>query len=318
VTTFIIRRVLQSVVVLLLVSLLIFLAIRLLPGDPIYLLVFENTLSGLGEEEIAQLRHEFGLDRPMPVQYLDWLVGVFRGDLGTSIFTRAPVAKEIFRRLPITFEIGMWSIVLSAVIGVPLGIVSAVRRGQWMDQLVVSLSNVGITIPVFWLGLILMLVFGLHLGWLPVMGYTPLSEDVGMHFRRLVMPVICSSIGSIAAVARQTRSSMLEVIHQDYVRTARAKGLTENVIILKHALSNGLIPVITTIGLSIRGIVGGSTVIETVFSIPGMGRLLVNAVQSQDYAFVQGIILIIAAVVVLANLLIELAYAWADPRIRFQ
>ncbi|HOR00716.1 MAG TPA: ABC transporter permease [Anaerolineae bacterium] len=317
-TTFIIRRVLQSVVVLLLVSLLIFLAIRLLPGDPIYLLVFENTLSGLGEEEIAQLRHEFGLDRPMPVQYLDWLVGVFRGDLGTSIFTRAPVAKEIFRRLPITFEIGMWSIVLSAVIGVPLGIVSAVRRGQWMDQLVVSLSNVGITIPVFWLGLILMLVFGLHLGWLPVMGYTPLSEDVGMHFRRLVMPVICSSIGSIAAVARQTRSSMLEVIHQDYVRTARAKGLTENVIILKHALSNGLIPVITTIGLSIRGIVGGSTVIETVFSIPGMGRLLVNAVQSQDYAFVQGIILIIAAVVVLANLLIELAYAWADPRIRFQ
>ena len=317
-TTFIARRLLQSIVILLLVSLFIFLAIRLLPGDPITTLVMENELTGLGEAELDALRHEYGLDKPILVQYVDWLWGILQGDLGRSVFTGLPVSEEIFRRIPITFEIGFWALVLSTVVGIPMGIISAVRRGTWIDQTVVALSNVGITIPVFWLGLLMMLLFSLRLGWLPVMGFTPISEDVVLHFKKLVMPVICSSLFGTAAVARQTRSSLLEVMHQDYVRTAWAKGLEERVIILKHGLKNGLIPVITTIGLGARGIIGGSTVIETVFAIPGMGRLAVSAVGNQDYAYVQGIIVIIAATVVGVNLLVDIAYGWADPRIRYR
>lgn len=316
-TTYIVRRLLQSIVVLLLVSIFVFLAMRLMPGDPIKLVIYESNLTGLTPQQIADIRHEYGLDKPLYLQYLDWLGGILQGNLGISIFTKTPVANEIFRRLPITFEIGLWSLVLSAIVGIPIGIISAVRRGTWIDQIVVTLSNIGITIPVFWLGLILMLVFGLYLKWLPVMGFTPISEDIGMHFKQLVMPILCSSVFSVAALARQTRSSMLEVMHQDYIRTAWAKGLNETVIIFKHALKNGLIPVITTLGLSARGIVGGSTVVETVFSIPGMGRLLVSAVGNLDYAYVQGIILIIATTVVSINVMIDIIYGWVDPRIRY-
>lgn len=316
-TTFIIRRLLQSVVVLVLVSLIVFLAVRLLPGDPILVLVSRSDASSFSEEQMAKLRHEFGLDRPLPVQYLDWLGGVLHGDLGMSIFSHTPVADEIFKRLPITFEIGLLGISLGALLGIPVGIISAVRRGQWIDQLVITLSNLGITVPIFWLGLILMLVFGLYLRWLPVMGYTSLWEDWQMHVRQLVMPVFCLSIFPMASVARQTRSSMLEVMHQDYIRTAWSKGLRERDVIFKHALKNGLIPVITTIGLAVPMTVGGSVIVETVFNVPGMGRLAVLSVQTQDYAFVQGIILIIGTAVVLVNLLVELLYGWADPRIRY-
>lgn len=316
--TYIIRRVLQALLVMFIVSIIIFIAIRYLPGDPIMLIVFESDLSGLSEAQINEIRAEYGLDKPVFVQYVNWLGGVFRGDLGTSLFTRMPVAKEIFRRLPITFEIGILANILGVIIGVPLGVISAVKRNQWVDEFTVIMTNIGITIPVFWLGLILMLIFGVYLGWLPVMGYVYPSEDLILHIKGLVMPVLCLAIYPMAAVARQTRSSMLEVLHQDYVRTARSKGLKESVIVYKHALRNGLIPVITTIGLGIVVTVGGSTIVETVFNIPGMGRLIVNSVQSQDYAYVQGTILIIATTVVLANLLIDLAYGWADPRIRYR
>ena len=317
-TTFIIRRLLQSLLTLLLITIIIFLAIRYLPGDPLLVLISESDLSGLDDAALGALRAAYGMDKPLLVQYFNWLAGVLRGDLGTSIFTRMPVSIEIFRRLPTTFEIGIWAIILGTIVGLPLGIVAAVKRGRWVDQLVSVLTNIGITIPVFWLGLLLMLLFGLKLKWLPVMGYTPMAENLGMHIKQMLMPVFCLSLYPMAAVARQTRSSMLEVLQQDYVRTARAKGLKENVIIIKHALRNGLIPVITTIGLSVPTTVGGSTVIENVFNIPGMGRLMVSSVQSQDYAYVQGIILIIAAMVLITNLLVDLAYGWADPRIRYR
>jgi peptide/nickel transport system permease protein len=316
-TTFIIRRLLQSVIVLVLVSVIVFLAIRLLPGDPILVVVSNANAQSMSAEQMAQLRHEFGLDQPIPIQYLNWLGGIFQGDLGTSIYSRTPVSVEIFRRLPITFEIGILAIILGAIIGIPLGIIAAVRRGQWLDSVVVFASNIGICIPTFWIGLILMLIFGLALKWLPVMGYTSPFEDVGLHFAKIVMPVFVLSIFPLASTARQTRSSMLEVMHQDYIRTAWSKGLKERKIIFRHALKNGLIPVITTIGLSVPMTVGGSVIIETVFNIPGMGRLAVSSVQNQDYAYVQGIILIIALMVVIVNLLVELAYGWADPRIRY-
>lgn len=315
--TFILKRLWQSVIVLFLVSVFIFLAVRILPGDPIYLVAQESNVAGASQEQLDQLRREYGLDRPMVVQYFDWVGGLFRGDLGVSIFGKQPVAQEVVRRLPITLELGLWSVLVSALIGIPMGVIGATRRGSWMDHAVILISNIGITMPVFWFGLLLMLFFSLYLGWLPALGWTPITENVGMHFLQMIMPVICLSIFPIAAIARQTRSSLMEVIHQDYVRTAWAKGLDERAVIFKHALKNGLIPVITTIGLSARVIVGGSTVIETVFGIPGMGRLAVTAVANKDFAVVQGVIVIIALTVVAVNLLVDIAYGWVDPRIRY-
>jgi peptide/nickel transport system permease protein len=315
--TFIVHRLIQSFIVLVLVSIIVFLAIRLLPGDPIRLVVSSDNAQSYSEAQIEELRHEFGLDKPLPVQYFNWVGGLFHGDMGTSIFTRAPVSAEIFRRLPITLYLGFISLIVSLVIGVPVGVVSAIKRGKWLDQLVISVSNLGITVPIFWLGLLLIYFFGLYLKWLPVMGYTSPFEDFWMSTKQLVMPVFCLAVFPIASMARQTRSSMLEVMRQDYIRTAWSKGLRERVIVFRHALKNGLIPIITLSGMSISIIVGGTVIIETVFNIPGMGRLAVTSVQNQDYPFVQGIILVVAAAVVLTNLLVEIAYGWADPRIRF-
>jgi peptide/nickel transport system permease protein len=316
-TTFIIRRFIQSFIVLILVSIIVFLALRLLPGDPIRLIVTSSEAQSYTEEQIAQLRHQFGLDRPLPVQYVSWVGGLFQGDMGVSIFTRTPVKDEIFRRLPITFHLGVITFCIGLLIGIPVGIISAIRRGKWLDQFVISMSNLGITIPTFWLGLLLMYLFGLYLKWLPIMGYTSPFEDWWLSTRQLIMPVFCLSVFPIASMARQTRSSMLEVMRQDYIRTAWAKGLKERLVITRHALKNGLIPIITVAGMGIPMIVGGTVVIETVFNIPGMGRLAVASVQNQDYPYVQGIILIISAAVVMTNLLVDITYGWADPRIRF-
>jgi peptide/nickel transport system permease protein len=317
VTTFIVRRLIQSVIVLILVSIIVFLALRLLPGDPIRLLVTSDQALSYSEEQIAEIRHEFGLDKPLPVQYINWITGLFQGDMGTSIFTRNPVSKEIFRRLPITLYIGFLSFFVGLIIGLPVGIISAIRRGKWIDQLIISLTNLGVTFPIFWLGLLLVAFFGLYLKWLPVMGFTSPFEDFWMSAKQLIMPVLCLSLFPIASMARQSRSSMLEVMRQDYIRTAWSKGLKERTIIIRHALKNGLIPIITLSGMSIPIIVGGAVIIEMVFNIPGMGRLAVTSVQNKDYPYVQGIILIIATAVVMINLLVEIAYAWADPRIRF-
>ncbi len=315
--TYIVRRLIQSAVVMVLVSVIVFLGLRLLPGDPIRLIVSSSEAQSYTEQQVQDMRHEFGLDKPLAVQYLNWVNDIFHGKLGNSVFTRLPVANEIFRRLPITFELGALSLIVGLVIGIPLGVISAVRRGRWIDQLVVTLSNLGITVPTFWLGLILMYVFGLTLKWLPIMGYTSPFDNFGMAVRQLIMPVFCLSVFPIASMARQTRSSMLEVMHQDYIRTAWSKGLKERAVIARHALKNGLIPIITLSGMSITMIVGGTVVMETVFNIPGMGRLAVTSVQNQDYPYVQGIILIISAAVVLANLLVDIAYGWVDPRIRY-
>jgi peptide/nickel transport system permease protein len=307
----------QSVVVLILVSIIVFLALRLLPGDPIRLIISSSEAQSYSEDQIQALRHQFGLDRPLPVQYISWVGSLFHGDMGVSIFTRTPVKNEVFRRLPITFYIGILSFIVGIIIGVPVGIISAVRRGQWLDQVVITLSNIGITVPSFWLGLLLMYLFGLQLKWLPIMGFTSPFTDFWYSTKQLIMPVFCLAVFPIASMARQTRSSMLEVMRQDYIRTALSKGLTERAVVFRHALKNGLIPIITWSGLAVPMIVGGTVIIETVFNIPGMGRLAVNSVLNQDYPYVQGIILIIAMAVLLANLIIDIAYGWVDPRIRF-
>jgi peptide/nickel transport system permease protein len=242
---------------------------------------------------------------------------VVHGDLGTSILQRRPVSKEIFRRLPITAHVGGLAFVLGIIVGVPIGIVTAVRRGKWADNLLTLFAYIGITIPIFWLGLLLMYFFGLYLEWLPVMGYTSPFDDFWLSTRQLIMPVICLATFPVASTARQTRSSLLEVMQQDYIRTAWSKGLRERMVIYKHALKNGLIPVVTLIGLGVPMIIGGAVLVETVFNIPGMGVLAVNSVFNEDYPYVQGIALIVSIAVLLSNLLVDLAYGWLDPRVRY-
>lgn len=316
-TSYIIRRLVMAVIVLIIVSLMVFIAMRLLPGDPIRMLVTQSEQQEFTEQQIQALRHQFGLDRPLLVQYVSWIGGIFHGDLGTSILQRAPVAQEIVRRVPITLHLGLTAFIVGFLIGIPAGVICAVRRGKWIDTLVTTLANIGITVPAFWLGVMLIYLFGLYLRWLPVQGYVSPFDDFVLSWRGLVMPVICLGLFPIASNCRQTRSSMLEVMRQDYIRTAWAKGLKERIIIMRHALKNGLIPIVTLAGMGLSMIIGGSVIVETVFNIPGMGRLAVTSVLNQDYPYVQGIILLVSAFILIINLLVDLAYGWLDPRIRY-
>jgi peptide/nickel transport system permease protein len=237
--------------------------------------------------------------------------------MGNSILAHTPVSRDIFKRLPITLNIGLIAFVLGIIIGVPAGVICAIRRGKFIDTVITALSNIGITMPTFWLGVMMIYLFGLYLRWLPVMGYTSPFTDLGMNVKQLIMPVICEALFPLAAYARQSRSSMLEVMRQDYIRTAWSKGLRERVIILRHALKNGLIPIVTLSGMGLSMIIGGAVIIEQVFNIPGMGRLAVTSILNQDYPYVQGITLITATTVLLVNLLVDLTYGWLDPRIRY-
>jgi peptide/nickel transport system permease protein len=317
-TAYMVRRLVQAVIVFVLVSILIFVVMRLLPGDPILMLISKQMANSSTEAQIDKLRHEYGLDKPMAAQYFNWLGGVFHGDLGVSITNGREVLDDILARLPITLHLGILALIISFILGVPAGVICAVRRGTWIDTVVTSLANIGITIPVFWLGVVLMYLFALKLGWLPLFGYTSPFTDFWQNTKEIIMPVFCLAITSVAVIARQARSSMLEVLHQDYIRTAWSKGLKERVIVMRHALKNGLIPVIVLSGLGLSGIIGGSVLIETVFNIPGMGRLAVTAMLNQDYPVTQGVILFFAAMVLLTNLIVDLSYGWLDPRVQYQ
>ncbi len=314
---FIINRIIQSIIVLIIIMIVVFITVRLLPGDPIRMYIASYTQQTYTEEQIQQIRHEVGLDKPLLEQFVDWVGGIFHGDLGKSILRKEPVTKEIFRRLPITAHVGGVSFIVGIAIGIPLGIITAIRRGKWVDTLLTLFAYIGITIPVFWLGLLLMYFFGIYLKWLPVMGYTSPFDNFWLSTRQLIMPVICLAFFSIAATARQTRSSLLEVMRQDYIRTAWAKGLRERVVVWKHALKNSLIPIVTLVGMGVPMIIGGSVLVEQVFNIPGIGVLMTNAVFNEDYPYVQGLVLIISCVVLLTNFLVELTYGWLDPRIRY-
>jgi peptide/nickel transport system permease protein len=316
--TYIVRRLFQTMVVLILVSIIVFIALRTLPGNPVLMLVTRNELQEFTEEQIKTLQHEFGLDKPMVVQYFNWMSGVLtRGDLGDSIVNRSPVAKFLVQRLPVTFHIGILAIILAIIIGVPAGVICAVRRGKWQDSFFTLIANIGITAPNFWVGMLMIYFFGLYLKLLPVYGYTSPFTDLGMSIKQIIMPVLCLAVFPVASITRQTRSSMLEVMRQDYIRTAWSKGLKERAVIIKHAIKNGLIPVVTLLGMSVGIVIGGSVLIESVFNIPGMGRLAVDAINNQDYPIVQGVILIVATAVAVTNLLVDLSYGWIDPRIRY-
>jgi len=317
-TSYIIRRLLQALVTLFIVSLLIFLGMRFLPGDPILMYMGQDTITHMSFEQVEAIRHQFGLDKPLVSQYVSWIYGVIQGDFGVSIAYREPVIDLMLKRLPISIHLGFLTLIIFNLIGIPAGVICAIRRGGWLDTVITILANLGITVPVFWLGILMIYLFGLYLNWLPIYGYTSPFTDFWLSTRQIIMPLICLCVLPIASTARQARSSMLEVMHQDYIRTAWSKGLRERVIIMRHAMKNGLIPVVTLTGLGIANVIAGAVLVETVFNIPGFGRLAVTSVLNQDYPIVQGVVLIVSTVVVLTNLAVDLSYGWLDPRVQYR
>ena len=313
-TTFIIRRLIQTLAVLLIVTLVSFLLLHLTPGDPAAAMLGTDATM----EQIKALQKELWLDRPIAMQYLHWLSNAFHGDLGISIMYRDPMVGMFADRLPITLYLSAIALVLSTFFGIVAGIICAVRRGGLLDQVVSLFANLGIAIPIFWLGILGIYVFGFRLGWLPIQGWTSPLENFTESLKGTLMPALIMSTPGIAVMARQTRSSMLEVVHQDYIRTAFAKGLSERRVILRHALKNALIPVVTLLGLQVRILVGGSVLVETVFNIPGMGRLLVTGALNKDFLVVQAGVLLVGTIVCLVNLLVDISYGWLDPRFRYE
>jgi peptide/nickel transport system permease protein len=271
----------------------------------------------MSSQELEHLRAEYRLDRPIIIQYVLWLWDLFHGDLGKSIFYHENVGKLMLERFPVTLHLGLTAFILSSILGIFLGLIAAIRRGTWIDAIATTFANIGITIFVPWLGLLMMYIFGLRLGCLPIAGYTSPFENFWMSTKQAIMPIICLSVISMAMTARQMRSSVLEVIQLDYVRTAWAKGLKERVVILRHIFKNSLIPVITLLGILIGFVIAGSVLVETVFAIPGVGRLLVTSIFAQDYTVIQSGTLIIAVIILLSNLIVDITYGWLDPKIRY-
>jgi peptide/nickel transport system permease protein len=313
-TDFLVRRALISALTLLLISLIVFAGVRMIPGDPARVLAgTEADAAGLQE-----IRAKYGLDDPLPVQYVRWLGLALRGDLGESIRTRQPVAATVALKLPITIELACLSLLVALAIALPAGIVAAVRRNTVWDVAASAVSLCGVSIPNFWLGIMLILLVSVRLGWLPASGFVPLVEDPLGNLRRMVMPAFVLGTGLAAVLMRQTRNAMIEVLSQDYIRTARAKGLAQPAVVIRHALRNGLIPVVTILGLQMGALMGGAVVTEQIFVLPGFGRLIVEAVFTRDYPLVQGVVLITASSYVLINLLVDVSYTVLNPRIRIR
>jgi peptide/nickel transport system permease protein len=301
------------VLVLLIVSAITFFMINLAPGGPSALMRFDVT-----PEQREALTRRFGLDQPVPVRYLEWLAGVVHGDLGTSLTTQQPVLDRIGERLPNTLLLSGLALALSIAIGIPMGVASALKRGRATDYTLSTLSLLGLSIPAFWFGIMLILTFSVNLQWLPSSGVATTGADFSLtdRLQHLLMPTLVLATAALPTIVRFTRSAMLEVLGQDYIRTASAKGLSQPVVTYGHGLRNALVPVISVIGALVPRLVGGAVVTEAVFGWPGMGRLAVEAANGRDYPLVVGITVVIAAIVILASLVVDLAYTWIDPRIR--
>ena len=310
---YITRRLLALAPVLLIVATVGFFLIYLTPGDPAAVMLGPDAT----DEDLAALRQIMGLDRPLLVQLGRWYARMLRGDLGYSIFLQRPVLQAIYERLEPTGLLTALSLLLAIAIGVPAGIAAAVRRNTWVDQASMGVALVGVSVPNFWLGLNLILLFSVYLGLFPVAGYVPLAESPAGTLRTLVLPAVTLGISASALIARMTRSSMLEVLGQDYVRTARAKGNRERRVVYWHALRNAMIPTVTVIGLALGGLLAGAVVTETVFALPGVGRLVISSVLRRDYPVVLGVLMFIAAIYVLVNLLIDIIYVYLDPRVKY-
>lgn len=310
--TFILRRLFSAIPTLILVSLFVFTLQKLLPGDPV--------LAMAGEERdpavIEYLRDKYRLNDPVPVQYLNWVGNVLKGDFGTSLRTEQPVTALIVSKLPVTLELSVFALLIALLIGIPTGILSAVRKGSAVDYSANIVALSGISIPHFWLGILLIMVFAVKLRWLPASGFVPFSENPLQNLKTLLLPAFVLGAGLSGTLMRHTRSAMLEVLRSDYVRTARAKGLFPRTVILKHALRNALMPIVTLTTLLFGELLGGAVLTEQVFSIPGFGKMIVDAVFNRDYAVVQGVVLCVAIGFVLMNLLADVLYRLINPRLR--
>ena len=304
-SAFLLRRLSTLPLVLLGVSIAVFAMVRLAPGGPAELLLPQ----GANEAELVELRRALGLDEPVWIQYLIWMGDLLRGDLGRSVFTNRQVVGELLPRFLASAELALLSMTIATLIGVVLGVIAASNRNSWIDRATMLLSLVGISTPVFWLGYLLILMFAVNLGWLPASGRGTLTQ--------LVLPSVTLGLAAAANIARITRSSMLEVLSDDYIRTARGKGVRERTILRRHALQNALIPVVTVMGLQFGALLGGAVLTETVFAWPGAGKLMVDAILARDYPIVQGAVLVFAVAFTVVNILIDLTYAYLDPRIRY-
>jgi len=309
---FIVRRLLVALPVLFLVSLISASIMELVPGDPASLIAGQSA----SDVDIAKVREQLGLNRPFAARLGDWYLALIRGDLGNSILLNRPVTQAIAERVPTSLALAGFALLLTVVIGLPCGVIAAVYANTWIDQAILSFALIGVSVPNFWLGLMLIVLFGVMLDWLPAGGYVPFADDPAAWVKCLILPGISRALLQVGLLARITRATMLEVLQQDYVRTARAKGLPVVSVVGKHALKNVLVPVITVIGISFGLLLSGSVVIETVYSIPGMGRLLANAVFGRDYPLIQGGLLVTAAVLVLLNVVVDVLYAVVDPRVK--
>jgi peptide/nickel transport system permease protein len=312
--SYIARRLLLLVPVLIGVSIVTFLLIHLLPGSALDILI--GTDQQMTYEQKAQLRHEYGFDAPLPVQYVKWANHILHGDLGASLRSKRAVTTELRLRMPVTFELTLLAALLGGIPAIALGALAAVRRNTWLDYLATMTTLVGVALPNFWLATLLVLIFALKLHWLPPIQYVKFTESPVQNLRHLLLPAIALGAPLATTIMRQTRSAVLEMLGQDHVRVARAKGLREAIVLNRHVLRNALIPIVTVLGIQIARLLGGVFIIEQIFALPGIGRYTLDAIQSRDYAVVQGVVLVIAVVSVLISLIVDVLYAVIDPRIR--
>jgi peptide/nickel transport system permease protein len=311
---YVLKRMLLIVPTLLLVSAIIFSLQRMIPGDVVVLMFEEKAYA----KDLEALRAKLGLDRPVYLQYVTWIGRVVQGDLGESLWTKRPVLEEIVHRLPVSAQLGAMAITVALCLALPIGILAAIRQDTILDYITRSSAIVGLSVPAFWKATLVIVLPSIWFGWAPPLQFTPLSQNPWQHFSQFILPAIILGIGSGAGIMRLTRALMLEVLRQDYIRTAWSKGLHERRVVIKHALQNAIIPVVTIVGIQIGNIANGTVIMETIFGLPGMGRFLVDAMNQRDYPVVQGVILLAASIIVLVNLLVDMTYAYLDPRIRYQ
>jgi len=310
---FLARRLLATIPVMAIVAVLVFSMLRMTPGDPASIIAGAAATTA----DVAGIREKLGLDRPIVEQFAIWIGNLLRGDFGESFFFKKTVASLIADRIGPTLALATFTMILSIAVAVPLGVVAAYKQGTWIDRVVMGFSVLGFSVPVFVIGYALIYVFAIELAWLPVQGYQPIREGLWGFLSRLILPSLTLSVIYIALIARITRTSVLEVLGEDYIRTARAKGLPRSTVLMRHALRNAAVPIVTVIGIGVALLIGGVVVTESVYSIPGLGRLTVDAVLARDYPTVQAVILLFSGVYVLLNLLVDVAYTFLDPRIRY-
>jgi peptide/nickel transport system permease protein len=316
--TYILKRLFLFIPTLVLVTMLVFVLMRLIPGDPAYLLLAGTDGQGqFTQEQLANVRAKLGTDRPLYVQYGDWIWDMVHWDFGLSMYYDTPIVEDLSAKLPITLELTALALLLGLVVAVPLGVISAVNQDTWGDYVARIIAIAGVAMPTFWTGILVIYFLVTLFDWLPPLGYKNLWDDPLANLQQLIFPAIALGFYNLALIARVTRSAMLEVFREDYIRTARAKGLKESMVIVRHALKNASLPVVTISGWEVGRLVAGTVIIETIFLVPGMGSLLVSSIFHRDYTMVQSIVMVVAAIVLLLNLVVDLIYAWLDPRIRY-